>query len=165
MSIRRRSNFGEFPRNLHILFWCDFASQKVHVDSTYIFRHNFDGWKIQVVSTYFFRRNVDGQKTGRRFWLSYKLIKTSWRFSFVSYFKKMTFVRLFYLNFSRKSPWCSLLWSEFESYNLQPCKRNCCQLVFLVCTEQPLYHIVFEQLHCYKVTLVIKCNKPLLQKF
>ena len=76
----------------------------------------------------------------------------------------MTFGRLFSLNFSSKSPWCSPVPLKFASYNLHHCKKNCCKLVFLVFTEQLLYQIIFGQLHCYEVTLVKKCNKPLLQK-
>ena len=76
----------------------------------------------------------------------------------------MTFARLFSLNFSSKSPLCSPVSLKFESYNLHHCKKNCCKLVFLVFKEQLLYQIVFGRLHCYEVTLVKKCNKPLLQK-
>ena len=38
------------------------------------------------------------------------------------------------------------------------------KLVFWVFKEQLLYHIIFGRPHCYEVTLVKKCNKPLLQK-
>ena len=76
----------------------------------------------------------------------------------------MTFARLFSLNFSSKSPWCSPVPLKFESYNLHHCKKNCCKLVFLVFTEQLLYQIIFGQLHCYEVTLEKTCNNPLLQK-
>ena len=76
----------------------------------------------------------------------------------------MTFARLFSLNFSSKSLWCSPVPLKFESYNLHHCKKNCCKLVFLVFTEQLLYQMIFGQLHCNEVTLVKKCNKPLLQK-
>ena len=76
----------------------------------------------------------------------------------------MTFARLFSLNFSSKSPWCSPVPLKFESYNLHHCKKNCRKLVFLVFTEQLLYQIIFGRLHCYDITLVKKCNKPLLQK-
>ena len=77
----------------------------------------------------------------------------------------MTFARLLFLNFSNKSPWCSPVSLKFESYNLHYCKKkNFCKLVFLVFTEQLLYQIIFGRLHCYEVTLVKKCNKPLLQK-
>ena len=46
---------------------------------------------------------------------------------------------------------------KLESYNLHNCKKNCRKLVFLEFPEQLLSHIIFELLHCYKVTLV---NKP-----
>ena len=81
---------------------------------------------------------------------------------FVTY--KLTFARLFSLNFSSKSPWCSPVPLKFESYKLHHCKKNCRKLVFCVFTGQLLYQIIFRRLHCYKVTLVKKCNKPLLQK-
>ena len=56
---------------------------------------------------------------------------STWRrFPFVNNFKKLTFARLFSLNFSSKSLWCSAVPLKFESYNLQPCKENCCKLVF-----------------------------------
>ena len=76
----------------------------------------------------------------------------------------MAFARLSSLNFSSKCPWCSPGQLKFESYNLNHCKKNCRKLVFLGCTEQLLYQIIFGRLHCYEVTLVKKCNKPLLQK-
>ena len=86
------------------------------------------------------------------------------RFAFVNNFKKLTFARFFSLNFSIKSTWCSPFRLKFESYNLQHYKKNCRKLVFWVFTEQLLYHIIFGGLHCHEVTLVKKCNKPLLQK-
>ena len=76
----------------------------------------------------------------------------------------MTFARLFSLNFSSKSPWCSPVPLKFESYNLHHCKKNCCKLVFLVFTEQLLYQIISVQLDCYEVTLVKMYNKLLPQK-
>ena len=76
----------------------------------------------------------------------------------------MTFARLFSLNFSSKSPWCSPVPLKFESYNLHHCKNNCRKLVFLVFTEQLLCQIIFRRLHSYEVTLVKKCNKSLLRK-
>ena len=79
-------------------------------------------------------------------------------------FKQLTFARLFFLNFSSKSPWCSTVPLKFESCNLHHCKKNCRKLVFLVFTEQLLYQIIFGWLYCYELTLVKKCNKPLLQK-
>ena len=75
----------------------------------------------------------------------------------LSNFKKLTFLKLFSLNFSGKSPWCSSFPLNFESYNTQHWKKNCRQLIFW-------YHIIFKRLHCYEVTLVKKCNKQLLQK-
>ena len=61
-SIRRRSNFDEFPRHFHVHFRCNFADLKIHVVSTYFFRCNFDGQKVHVFSTYFFGRNFVGRK-------------------------------------------------------------------------------------------------------
>ena len=52
-------------------------------------------------------------------------------------------------------PWCSPVPLKFEYYNIQQCKKNYRELVSWVFTEQ---------LSCYEVTLVKKCNKPLLQK-
>ena len=63
-------------------------------------------------------------------------------------------LKLFSLNFSSKSPWCSPVPLKFESYNLHHCKKNCCKLVFLVFTEQLLYQNIFGQPHCYEVTLL-----------
>ena len=60
-------------------------------------------------------------------------------FSCVCNFKELTFARLFSLK---------------KFYNLDYCKKNCCNLVFLVFTEQLLYKIILGQLHCYEVTLV-----------
>ena len=59
-SIRWRTNFEEFPRHSHVLFWCNFTDRKFHVVATYFFRRNFDGRKIHVLYTYFFRCNFDG---------------------------------------------------------------------------------------------------------
>ena len=53
---------------------------------------------------------------------------------------------------------------KLESYNLHHCKRKLPQVSFWVFPEEPLSHIIFEQLHSYEVTLVKKYNKPLLQK-
>ena len=62
MSIRRRPDFEEFPSHFHVLIRCNLADRKIHLASTYFFRHNFAGRKIHVVSTYFFRCNFDGWK-------------------------------------------------------------------------------------------------------
>ena len=61
-SIRRRPNFDEFLRHFHELFQCNFSDRKLHVVSTYVFRHHFDGRKIHIVPTYFSRCNFDGWK-------------------------------------------------------------------------------------------------------
>ena len=53
---------------------------------------------------------------------------------------------------------------KFESYNLHHCKKNGPKLVFWVFSEQLLYHITFELLYCYEVTLVKKYNKTLFSK-
>ena len=42
---------------------------------------------------------------------------------------------------------------KLDSCNLHHYKRNCCKLVFWVFPERLLSHIIFEQLHCYEVTL------------
>ena len=73
------------------------------------------------------------------FLVSCKLMKTFQKFFpvFVT-LNSLTFARLFSLNFSSESPWCSPVPLKFESYNLHHCKINCCKLVFLVFTEQLL---------------------------
>ena len=73
---------------------------------------------------------------------AYKNIRES--FSFVSNFKKLTFARLFSLNFSSKSTWCSSVPLTFEPYSFQLCEKNCRKLVFWVFTEQLLYHKIFS---------------------
>ena len=78
--------------------------------------------------------------------------------------EKPILTRLFCLNFSSKAPWCSPVPLKFESYNLQHCKKNCCNLIFCVLLEQLLSNIMFGRLHYYEVTLIKKYNKPLLQK-
>ena len=94
-----------------------------------------------------------------------KLIKTfEGFFSYVCNFKQLTFSRLLSLNFLSKSARCSPVPLKFESYNLHHCKKNCRKLVFLVFTEQLLYQRVFSWLHCYEVTPLKKCDRPLLQK-
>ena len=56
-------------------------------------------------------------------------MKKDWsRFSFVSNFKNLTFLRFSSLNFL----------SKYESYNLLHYKMNCCKLVFCVFPEQLL---------------------------
>ena len=77
--------------------------------------------------------------------------------------EKPILTRLFCLNFSSKAPWCSPVPLKFESYNLQHCKKNCCNLIFCVLLEQLLSNIMFGRLHYYEVTLIKKYNKPLLQ--
>ena len=56
------------------------------------------------------------------------------------------------------------LWNLIKSYKLHHCKKNCDKLVFSVFTEQLLYQIISRRLHWHKVTLVKRCNKPLLKK-
>ena len=180
-SIHWRPNFDDFPRHFHILFWCNFDGRKIHVASTYFYRSNFAGAKIHVASIYFFqcnlsgrnmhviftyfsRRNFDGQKPDIVFGKLSANENIGGGFSCVCNFKQLTCARLFYLNFSNKSPWCSPVSLKFKFYNLHHCKKNCCKLVFLVFTEQLLYQIIFVQLHCYEVTLVKMCNKLLPQK-
>ena len=180
-SIRRRLNFDEFPRHFRVLFPCNFDGRKIQVVSTYFFRRNFagrkihvtstyffrcyiDGWNMHVVFNYFFRCTCDGQKFDIVFGKLWANENIQEGFSCVCNFKQLTFARLFTLNFSSKSPWCSLVPLKFESYNLHQYKKNCCNLVCLAFTEQLLYQIIFGQLHCYEVTLVKKCNKPLLLK-
>ena len=86
------------------------------------------------------------------------------KFYIVSNCKKLNFARLFSLNFSGKSPWWGPFRLKFQSYNLQHCEKNCRKLLFWEFTEQLPLHTIFGWLHCYEVTLVKKCNKPLLQK-
>ena len=86
------------------------------------------------------------------------------RFSFVSNFKRLTLARFLPLNFSGKSPWCSLVSSKFESFNLHNFKSKFCKLFLWEFMEQLFYQIIFERLHSYEVTLAKRCNKPLLQK-
>ena len=144
-SIRRRPNFNEFHvisayffdvismvEKSTYFFWCNFAGRKTHVVSTYFFRCNFDGWKIHVVSmyfhrcnfvgrnvhvvfTYFFRRSFDGQRFDIVFGklLANENIREG--LSYICNFKQLNFARLFCLNFSSKSPWCSPVPFKFES--------------------------------------------------
>ena len=146
-----RCNFAGYK--IHVVstysFWCNFHSRKIHVVSTYFFRCNFDGRKIHVVSRTFisiismveictlflltFFDVILMGKNSTSFLVSCKLIRGG-----VCNFKQLTFARLFSLNFSSKSPWCSPVPLKFESYNLHHCKKNCCKLVFLVFTEQLL---------------------------
>ena len=86
------------------------------------------------------------------------------RFSFVSNFKKLIFARLFSLNFSVKSLWCSPVLLKFESYNLQHCKKSCLKLFFCTFPKQLMSHIIFGLLYRYEVSLVKKYDKVLLQK-
>ena len=116
---------------------------------------------MHVAFTYFFRRNFDGQKLDIVFGKLQANENIRRGFSCVFNLKQLTFARLFSLNFSVNLPGVAL---QFESYNLHHCKKKCCKLVFLVFTEQLLYQIIFGRLHCYEVTLLKKCNKPLLQK-
>ena len=161
-----RCNFD--GRKIHVVstyfFRCNFDGRKIHVVSTYFFQCNFDGRNVNVVFTYFFRRNFDGQKFDIVFGKLEANENIGEGFSCVCNFKQLTFARLFSLNFSSKSPWCSPVPLKFESYNLRHCKKNYCNLDFLKLIEQLLYQIIFGQVHCYEVTLVKKCNKPLLQK-
>ena len=150
--------------------WCNFDGRKIHVVSTYSFRCNFNARKIHVVSKYFYRCNLLVEKStlfprtffdvismveictlflltffdvilmgknSTSFLVSCKLIRGG-----VCNFKQLTFARLFSLNFSSKSPWCSSVPFKFEPYNLHHCRKYCCR-VFLIFTEQLLYQIVF----------------------
>ena len=110
----------------------------------------------------YFLRNFDWQKLDVILVKFQDKWKHSKRFSFVSNFKKLTFAKLFSINLSSKSPWCSTAPLKFVSPTL---KKELPQVSFLsIFTEQLLYNIIFGRLHCYKVTFVKKCNKPLLEK-
>ena len=162
-----------FPRTF---FRCNFDGRKIHVVSTYFFdvislvekstsfprtffdvismvkksmlfpRTLFDVISIVEISTLFLLTFFDV------IWMG----KNSISFLVTCDFKQMTFAR-FSLNFSSRSHWYSPVPLKFESYNLHHCKKNCCNLVFLVFTEQLLYQIILRQLHCYEITLVKKC--------
>ena len=119
-------------------FQCNFDGRKMHVVSPYSFHCNFDGRNIHVVFTYYFWRDLDAQKCCIVFGKLWSTENIREGFSCVCNFKQLTFARLFSLNFSSKSPWCSPVPLKFESYNLHHCKKNCCKLVFLVFTEQLL---------------------------
>ena len=57
--------------------------------------------------------------------------------------------------------------SLFEIWVLQPppLQKELLQFSFLgIYKTATLHQIIFGWLHCYEVTLVEKCNKPLLQK-
>ena len=133
ISIVKKSRLFSRP-----FFWCNFNGQKIHVVSMYFFRCNFD------------------------FLVSCKLMKTFGEvFSCVCNFKQVIFARWFSLKFSSKSPWCSPVPLKFEFYNLHHCKKNWCNLVFLVFTEQILYQLILGQLHCYEPALVKKFFKKI----
>ena len=70
---------------------------------------------------------------------------------------------MFSLNFPITSPWCSPIILKFGSRNIQHWRKDCRKLAFWVYLEQLLSNIFFARLHCYKVTLEEKYNKPLLQ--
>ena len=114
-SIRRRPNFDKFPRHFRVLFRCNFDGHKIHVVSTYFHRCNFDGRNMHVVFTYFFRRSFDGQRFDIVFGklLANENIREG--LSYICNFKQLNFARLFCLNFSSKSPWCSPVPFKFES--------------------------------------------------
>ena len=134
----------------------------------YFLLYNFDVRNMHVVFTYFFQSNFDGQKFDIVFGKLYANENIR-GFSWVFNFKQFTFARMFSLIFSSKSPWCRPVPLKFESYDLHHCKKNCCNLVFLVFTKQLLYQIILGQLHCYEVTLVKSvinhCYKKLKQRF
>ena len=144
-------------------FWCSFNGRKIHVVSTYFSSCNLSGRNIHIVSTYFFEVILIG-KNSTSFLVSCKLIKTFEEAFRVCVTLDSWLLQHCSLYFSSKSPCCSSVPLKFESCNLHHCKKNCQKLVFLVFTKQLLYQIIFGRLHCYQVTLVKKCNKPLLQK-
>ena len=155
-SIRRRPNFDEFPRHSRVLFRCNFDGRKIHVVSRYFFRYDFNGRNMHVVFTCFSQRNFEWQKFDIVFGKLQANENIRGSFSCVCKFKQLTFARLLSLNFSSKPLWWSPIWLKFESCSLHHCKKNCCKFVFLVFTEQLLYEIIFERLHCYEDTLVKK---------
>ena len=133
-------------RKMHVVspysFHCNFDGRKIHVVSTYFFRCNWSGRNIHVVFTYYFWRDLDAQKCCIVFGKLWSTENIREGFSCVCNFKQLTFARFFFLNFLSKSPWCSPVPLKFESYNLYHCKKNCCNLVFLVFREQLLYQII-----------------------
>ena len=66
-------------------------------------------------------------------------------------FKKPIFLRLFCLNFSSKTPWCSPVPLKYDPYNLQHWQKNCCKLIFCVLLEQLLSRKIFGRLDYYEV--------------
>ena len=88
------------------------------------FRCNLSGRNLQGFFTYFFQRN-DGQKFDVVCGKLKASVNTREGFSCVGNFKQLTFPRLFSLNFSSKSPWCSPVSLKPESYNIHHCKQNC----------------------------------------
>ena len=106
------------------------------------FRCNLSGRNIHVLFTNFFLRNFDGQKNDIVFGKLQANENIRGGFYCVCNFKQLTFARLFSLNFSSKSPWCSPVPLKFESYNLRHCKKNYCNLDFLKFIEQLLYQII-----------------------
>ena len=117
------------------LFPCTFFDVISPVVNSALFPLTFFDVILMVKRSTLFAGN-SWAKTQRRFWLCCKLMKRSRRLSFVSSFKKLIFARLFSLNVSSKSPWCSPVSLKFDSYNLQHCKMNCRKFVFWVLTEQ-----------------------------
>ena len=61
---------------------------------------------------------------------------------------------MFSLNFSSKAPWCSPV----------SCRKELQQVSFLCIFRTTTVPHIFGAARCYKVTLVKKYNKPLLQK-
>ena len=70
--------------------------------------------------------------------------------------------RLFF--FLSKSPWCSPLPLKFESLKTPPLQKERPQVSFLCIYRTTAHPNNFRLVHCYEVTPVKKCNKPLLQK-
>ena len=62
-SIRRRSNFDEFPRHFRVLLRCNFDSRKIHVVSTYFYSCNFAGQKCTLFPRNFFDAISMAQKS------------------------------------------------------------------------------------------------------
>ena len=74
---------------------------------------------MHVAFTYFFRRNFDGQKLDIVFGKLQANENIRGGFSCVFNFKQLTFARLFSLNFSSKSRWCSPVPLKLESSPLK----------------------------------------------
>ena len=123
---------------------------------------------MHVVFTYFFRRNFDGQRFDIIFGKLQANENIREGFSCICNLKELACARLFSLNFSSKSPWCS----SIEIWVLQPppLQKELLQVSFLgiyraATLGNNFWAAILLWSYSYKKSIINHCYKKVKQRF